>query len=231
MIKGILIDLGGTIIENNNFSFTRLFNKIYELNNNKDIGLEEFLKINKHLLSLTYDNRKEIEIRFIDYLRYLQQYFQLQFTKALEAVEIDAVLGIIDTELIDGAKALLEFCRDKKLKIVAVSNSTFSRAVIDKQLSMFNLSEYFNDVLVSSQFLFRKPSAEFYKLALKTIDLNINEIIFIGNDYECDIIGPDKLGIKTCWFNKSNNENYNNINTLEINNYQDLINKLSENLI
>lgn len=226
MIKGILIDLGGTVIENTNFSFERLFEKIYNLNENKDIKLEEYIKINKHLKSKTYDNRKEKEIRFIDYLHYLQKYCHLQFNKSLEEIEKEAVLSITDTELIDGVKEFLEFCKVNNLKIVAVSNTTFSKAIIEQQLSLFDLEKYFDDVLLSSQNIFMKPSIEFYNLAVKTIGLEIEEILFIGNDYICDIIGPYELGIKTCWFNKSRKDNFHRIKTLEINEYKELINKL-----
>jgi putative hydrolase of the HAD superfamily len=223
MIKGILMDLGGTVYENKNYSFDAIIDKVYELNKNNTVSKKKFLEINKHLKKITYDNRKENEIRFLDYLHYLQDYCDLVFSKSLEEIEVEVVLSTVDTEIIDGIIDVLKYCMESNIKVVAVSNSMFSKIVILKQLELLNLTPYFYKILVSSEYLFRKPSHVFFELAIKIIDLKIEEILFVGNDYKCDVIGPNELGIKSCWFNINKEVNYRRVDTLEIHNYKRLI--------
>ncbi len=43
-----------------------------------------------------------------------------------------------------------------------------------------------------------KPSRAFFRLALKHLNLNANEVLMIGDDMESDIAGAARLGIHTC---------------------------------
>lgn len=49
-----------------------------------------------------------------------------------------------------------------------------------------------------SSVLIGKPSAEFYRLALKSLGLKPEEALMVGDDVESDIAGAAAIGIKTC---------------------------------
>jgi len=61
------------------------------------------------------------------------------------------------------------------------------------------LATNLTDIFLSEEIGLKKPQQEFYKYFLNKTSLDATEIIYVGDDYENDILGPTKLGIKTIW--------------------------------
>jgi putative hydrolase of the HAD superfamily len=229
MIKGLLIDLGNTIVYNRDFDFNKGLKRIYDLAINPQVSYEDFIKFNEQLKPITYDNREDLEISFCHYLRYIITYFQFELTMNLEELEMEFVQACERLELIDGVKELLSFCQKKNLRVVVLSNSTFSKQALLAQIKQFDISKYFYEILSSSDYLFRKPNVNFFKLGLKTLNLNEDEVLYVGNDYYFDVEGASIANINTCWFNELGLTNNKNIDCIEVNNYLELIKYLEEN--
>ena len=89
----------------------------------------------------------------------------------------------------------------KKYQMAAVSDgqSLWAKA----ELNAVGLAEFFDPLLVSSDFGYRKPDCRLFKKALKKMDMEPEEVIFIGNDLYRDIYGANEMGIKSVFF-KSN---------------------------
>ena len=89
----------------------------------------------------------------------------------------------------------------KKYKMAAVSDgqSLWAKA----ELNAVGLSEFFDPLLVSSDFGYRKPDRRLFKKALKKMDMEPEEVIFIGNDLYRDVYGANEMGMKSVFF-KSN---------------------------
>ncbi|MPN26034.1 hypothetical protein SDC9_173456 [bioreactor metagenome] len=62
------------------------------------------------------------------------------------------------------------------------------------------LLDYFDPILVSSSFGYRKPDRRMFELALLKMNLTAPEVIFIGNDMFRDVFGAGRLGMKTIFF-------------------------------
>lgn len=71
------------------------------------------------------------------------------------------------------------------------------------ELFSVKLHDFFPIVLISGDFGYRKPDPRLFEAALKAMNLQANEAIFIGNDMYRDIYGAQSAGIKTIFF-KSN---------------------------
>ena len=89
----------------------------------------------------------------------------------------------------------------KKYTLAAVSDgqSLWAKA----ELNAVGLTGYFDPLLVSSDYGYRKPDARLFKKALKKMKMTPQEVIFIGNDLYRDVYGANELGIKSVFF-KSN---------------------------
>lgn len=89
----------------------------------------------------------------------------------------------------------------KKYRLAAVSDgqSLWAKA----ELNAVGLLDYFDPLLVSSDYGYRKPDHRLFKKALKKMNMKPEEVIFIGNDLYRDIYGANKMGIKSVFF-KSN---------------------------
>ncbi|WP_312170844.1 HAD family hydrolase [Chryseobacterium sp.] len=55
----------------------------------------------------------------------------------------------------------------------------------------------FSEIIISENEKLRKPSLEFYELALKKLNVNPEEVLYIGDSLKLDIIPAKKLGFKT----------------------------------
>lgn len=60
------------------------------------------------------------------------------------------------------------------------------------------------NIFTSESLQIYKPQAEFYKKILDTINADADEVLFVGDSLTDDVLGPQKLGIKTCWINRKN---------------------------
>ena len=68
----------------------------------------------------------------------------------------------------------------------------------DKQyekILRLKIHPYLSDIIISDEVGVRKPNPEIYQLSLERLKAENNEIIYIGDHYETDIIPTKKIGI------------------------------------
>ena len=71
------------------------------------------------------------------------------------------------------------------------------------ELNALGLSGYFDPIIVSGDFGYRKPDERLFSVALTAMKMNPSEVLFVGNDMYRDVYGAQRVGIKTVFF-KSN---------------------------
>jgi putative hydrolase of the HAD superfamily len=107
--------------------------------------------------------------------------------------------------------------------VIALSNTTFSNAAIKTKLRKHGLLKYLDFVIVSSNYLFRKPSPWLFEMGLRKLNLRENEVWMIGNDYACDIEGAKQCGMFTVWYNAQNDPDPHQAADINIQNYYQLL--------
>jgi putative hydrolase of the HAD superfamily len=65
------------------------------------------------------------------------------------------------------------------------------------EIRAVGLDGYFNPIIISAHYGFRKPDKRLTEKALDIMKLMPAEVIFVGNDMYRDIYGASRLGIKT----------------------------------
>jgi putative hydrolase of the HAD superfamily len=65
------------------------------------------------------------------------------------------------------------------------------------EIKAVGLDGYFDPLIISAHYGFRKPDARLIEKALDAMKLRADEVICIGNDMYRDINGASRLGIKT----------------------------------
>ena len=68
------------------------------------------------------------------------------------------------------------------------------------ELRAVGLHEYFEPVIISGDYGYRKPDARLFQTALDRLQVLPGQAVFIGNDGYRDIFGARQLGIKTILF-------------------------------
>lgn len=85
----------------------------------------------------------------------------------------------------------------KKYKICLLTNHTYPW--FKKLLIKYNLSSYFNPLIISSKYKMIKPDIEIYHKSLELLKLKNNEVIFI-DDRQKNVDGGENAGIKSLLF-------------------------------
>lgn len=87
-------------------------------------------------------------------------------------------------------------------QIVLVSNAQDSdRNLVRKALERVQLSQYFHEVFTPHEINERKPNPNFYLKILKQIDVEPENAIMVGDNYEGDIVAAKQVGLWTVWYN------------------------------
>lgn len=96
-----------------------------------------------------------------------------------------------------GVKRLLKRLREEGYKIYLLSNaqSSFTKY----ELNRFNMIPLFDGIFLSSDLGIKKPNLKYYKALIDKYNIDINEAVMIGNDYNNDILPAKELGLKTIY--------------------------------
>jgi 2-haloacid dehalogenase len=73
--------------------------------------------------------------------------------------------------------------------------------MLQTELERTRLRPYFRWVISADAVKLYKPSPEVYRLALKQMRLQKNEILFISSN-SFDVMGSKHFGFKVCWINR-----------------------------
>jgi putative hydrolase of the HAD superfamily len=78
----------------------------------------------------------------------------------------------------------------------AVVTNTYYPPLVAGQLRRFGLADSFQFVMTSVEHGFRKPHPTIYRRALATAGLDPADVLFVGDDAECDYHGPRTAGMR-----------------------------------
>jgi len=85
-----------------------------------------------------------------------------------------------------------------KYHLAVVSDAQSAYAV--PELNALGLLGYFDPIIVSGDFGYRKPDKRIFEKALSAMKMTPSEVVFVGNDMESDVYGAQRLGMKTVFF-------------------------------
>ncbi|MFA6843201.1 MAG: HAD family hydrolase [Bacilli bacterium] len=222
MIKGIIFDMGGTIISTNNMNLRRASDSVHTYLVDKSITSEQFYFFTKKIVDDILKNRTNIEISFMR-LIYLYKMFYGLFSINDTELELILTYSLFDYALEEKVVELLERLKDEKIKMIILSNSLFSEAALRDVLRKFDVEKYFDKVISSADSLVRKPYDLFFLYGVKEIGYELDNIVYIGNDYHYDCLGCKNIGLKVIYYNNKNKEYKPFKGMKEIKNYNELL--------
>jgi len=83
---------------------------------------------------------------------------------------------------------LNEFRKNYRLGIISDAQRLFCKP----ELRAMRLENFFEAIVISSDFGFRKPDPRLFHIALDLLDVEASEAVYIGNNYNTDITGAKK---------------------------------------
>lgn len=108
--------------------------------------------------------------------------------------------------LVDGARELMEYLRQKGYRLHMCSNGFHE--VQYKKLRACGLHDFFDTIVLSEDAGANKPSRQFFDYALKMTGADPDSTLMIGDNQSTDIAGAINAGIRTLFFNRYPDEVY-----------------------
>jgi putative hydrolase of the HAD superfamily len=207
-----LVDL---VREDDRVAFLELMNFLKE----KDVKLPEFELIFSEYQDLFYGLIKESrqthrEANFETVLRYLFFKHGIEIEKRASWKDILTVYY----KVIHGVRRVypdvvstLKPFKESGIRMGIISNTTNPQFIKDEELRRTGLSTYFEFAIFSSSTPYRKPHPSIFNAAISRLNLEAENILFVGDDLKTDVMGAQSVGMQTAWLNRDLSELVENI--------------------
>jgi putative hydrolase of the HAD superfamily len=211
-IKGIIFDVNGTLIDIHTNEWHDDVNRVIS-NLLSYQGVELSPEVVKDLFFRTIKEQKiasgerQPEFDVVEVFRQIITQQATDFTRALSQekreqlprllAEVHRAASRFQLQLYPGVLGTIAQLHTRFV-LAVVSDAQSAYAV--PELNIVGLLGYFDPIIVSGDYGFRKPDVRLFEAALNRMKLNCSEVLFVGNDLYRDVHGPQKLGIKTVFF-------------------------------
>jgi putative hydrolase of the HAD superfamily len=205
-MKAVVFDLGHTLIDyysNWEAPELRAIERSYDLAvaNGCDAEAEKF---QAELKKMLVEGRKRKEIELVEIPLYqvldtIYQRFGCDVTDDMLVEGMDIFYSVLeeDRHLVPGTLEMLEMVKDKGYAIGLVSDVAWGLPSDYPQRDMeyFNLMDFFDDTVFSTDVGLRKPHPKIFKIALSNLGADANRSVFVGNSLQCDVKGALGVGM------------------------------------
>lgn len=233
--KAVLFDMGDTLIEYLSTNYLKA-NKILldHSENPYDVTPEEVQQLAESLSIEIYGQRDlhNIEINIRSFQRLLYQMCGVSFN--INEFEVESLFNknAFEKKIIDDILIFLEYLESNSIRTGIISNSSFSRKALMQELEDCGINHNFELVMSSSEYCIRKPDRRLFDIALRKMNLNPEDVWYIGNSFEYDVVGATNAGLNAIWYNRDNLKSEKHIDYIEFSNYKSIleyIKQLNEN--
>lgn len=116
---------------------------------------------------------------------------------SLDAQETDRVFwnAAAPAKPTEGIGEFLTFLNENGIRSGVVSNIPYCGSVVKERIDRLIPENRFEFVIATSEFLFRKPNKRIFDLALEMADVKRENAWYIGDHYQCDILGALGAGL------------------------------------
>ena len=201
MIKGILIDFGGTI-DSDGIHWFNAFSDAYAMVADvpKELLWDAYVHTERTLgrnpiITPTDTFCKTLQTKIALQTEYLQ-------SKGITITAQDTILDTCYNKVVKHISTISKPVLERiKLPMVLVTNFYGNMHTVLKE---FGLDHLFKDVVESSVVGVRKPDPEIFCLGVKALGLEAAETVMIGDSPDKDIIPAQSIGCKTVWLQGKN---------------------------
>ena len=218
----IIFDYFETLLNSRSMDFNRGLRVFWEKYYRDRCSFEEMKSYGEELFGeLILKHNEGLEFPFVkDELPLYAEKFGGDVVSLSVEEEADFLMRCNDFELEPGTEDFLIKCSQKDIPMYVLSNSGFRGDALMLILNRFGIGKYFKKLWSSAEFGRIKPDREFFELAISTaLSENPNDkredIIFVGDMYDADVIGAHNAGIKAAWLNKKGGVDTNNLASYE----------------
>lgn len=220
MIRAILFDINGTLTDiltrEDSDDAYRVVSNFLTCQGVEIVPAElkrQYFDINQTQRETSAEAHPEFDAKAL-FKRIIEKY-ETVYTKSLPKEKYDLLPEITAQVFRAATLYQLRLYDDVKTTLDALKGKYMMAAVSDGQsvwgrgeLNAVGLTGYFNPVLISSDYGYRKPDERFFQKALDALKIKPSEAIYVGNDMYRDVFGAQKAGMKAVFFLSNQGEHH-----------------------
>ena len=92
------------------------------------------------------------------------------------------------------------YLKNKGIRTGVISNICYDFSVFAERINRLLPENAFEFIITSSNYIFCKPNKRIFDLALEKAGLELDEVWYIGDQYECDVKGALNAGLFPVWY-------------------------------
>lgn len=200
----IVFDYGHTLVYEPAQNFLAGAEKVLELatSNPHAVTAERMNKLGDALFNGQIKDMRErgLEVQCIHVFKLIYELYGLKFDLTPEELEYERWKATETIYPMDGISELLLFLKEQGIRTGVISNISYSGETLKKRIQDVLPKNEFEFVLASSEYVFRKPEAYLFSLAIEKARLNPGEMWFCGDDIRCDVKGASDCGLFPVWY-------------------------------
>ena len=223
MIKGIIFDFDNTIYDYDYANEKALYVLFNMIHNKHNIDLN-IIKTNYNTINKNIKNSNNPVNKFnkIIYIKKLIEELNIPISLLSFYYDIFNNVFISNINLYNNILDLLILLKNNNIKIGILSNNNFMQQL--NKINKLKIEKYIDIIETSDECGYEKPDLNIYLDIINKFKLNPENIAYIGDNIEHDIIPSLKIGFLPFHFNIKSNNLFKLIdNYFEFNNYNDLI--------
>ena len=206
--KMILFDYGQTLIDEGVFDGVRGSAAVlqYATRNKYNLSAErvqeEADKINRELGRFDPAKRHLFQVEVPNHMFTAYLYESLGISLSLTPEQIDRVFwdAAAPGTPTSGIEELLEYLYQNDIRTGVISNIAFAGKAVAERINRLIPTNHFEFIIATSEYMYRKPNKRIFDLALEKADLQASEVWYVGDQYECDIVGARNAGLFPIWY-------------------------------
>jgi putative hydrolase of the HAD superfamily len=212
IVKGIIFDINGTLTDIKTDEWhDDVYRVISNLLSYQGISLNPSIIKNLYFQMVKEQRvaygRPHPEFDAIGIFREIVKQHATHFTRGLPAEKLEQLPRLLAEthraasrfrlQLYPGVEDTLRQLH-QKYRLAIISDGQTAYAI--PELNAVGLSIFFDPIIISGDFGYRKPDQRLFTAALTAMGMSPTEVLFVGNDMYRDIYGAQKYGMKTVFF-------------------------------
>ena len=131
-------------------------------------------------------------------------------------------------ELFKDTIPTLTCLQKSNVPLYLLSNAIFKKEIMTSFIDQFHLNPYFKETFFSADYHVRKPHPDFFQAVFHSIqntfpEITKQEVLFIGDNYNADVLGSRNFGFTPIYLNRLNLPDTNPYHVLEIHSLSELL--------
>lgn len=197
MVKAVIFDFWGTLVENGTYSPLKQTHKILRLR----MRFGEFVEIfEKAFMTQEFESQTEGLKKALQALKIVPKDFIIE--KLIAVWNMNKLFA----KPYDDTITCLEELKKKKIKVALMSNCP--KDSTEYILEKYDMNKYFDVIALSWKEKFLKTDKKLFDAILEKFDVDKTEVLVVGDSLETDIAGAEKAGLKSVLIDRRNTREY-----------------------